>query len=82
MPTDPSKLGEPRELALEVGRAVRRLREGRGLSQEKFAELTGHHRTYIGLLERGQRTPNIHTAMKIAMALDMTLSEFFKKAGL
>ncbi|MGE9266476.1 MAG: helix-turn-helix domain-containing protein [Verrucomicrobiales bacterium] len=65
-----------------MGRTVRMLREKRELSQEKFAELTGHHRTYIGMLERGQRTPNVHTILKIANALDMTISELFEKAGL
>lgn len=82
MASDPSPQEESRQLALILGRLVRQLREERGLSQEKFSELTGHHRTYIGFLERGERTPNIHTANKIASALNLTLSALLKKAGL
>jgi transcriptional regulator with XRE-family HTH domain len=34
------------------GNRIRDLRTTRGLSQEQLAELTGFHRTYIGMIER------------------------------
>ena len=34
------------------GKRIRTLRNARGLSQEQLAELTGFHRTYIGMIER------------------------------
>ena len=37
------------------GRRIRELRNARGLSQEELAFQTGFHRTYIGMIERGER---------------------------
>lgn len=72
---------ESNELSLRVGLTIKALRTELGVSQEKFSELTGHHRTYIGFLERGERTPNIYTLLKVAQALNIELSELLKKAG-
>lgn len=35
------------------GKRIRTLRTARGLSQEQLAELTGFHRTYIGMIDYG-----------------------------
>ena len=43
------------ELQEALGRNLRKHREQLGLSQEKFAEHLGFHRTYAGALERGER---------------------------
>ena len=56
------------------GRTVRRLRQSRGLSQEKLAELAGIHRTYIGDVERGQRNIALVNMTRIAKALGISLS--------
>lgn len=64
-------------LARQLGALIRQLRLEEGLSQEVFADLCGLHRTYIGLIERGEKTITIETAQKIAMALKMPLSQLF-----
>ena len=46
-----------------------------------FAELTGHHRTYIGFLERGERSPNIETVQRVAQALGLNASDLLREAG-
>jgi transcriptional regulator with XRE-family HTH domain len=50
------------------------LRENRGLSQEKLAELAGIHRTYIGDVERGTRNIALVNMTRIAKALGQSLS--------
>ena len=59
---------------MAFGRTVRRLRENRGLSQEKLAELAGLHRTYIGDVERGTRNIALVNMTRIAKALGTSLS--------
>jgi transcriptional regulator with XRE-family HTH domain len=49
-----------------VGHNLRAYREGRGLSQEAFAETVGVHRTYMGGLERGERNLTLKSLERIA----------------
>lgn len=50
-----------------------------GMSQEKLAESTGLHRTYVGSVERGERNVSIDNMERIAEALDVSLGEFFSE---
>ncbi|MCK4427777.1 MAG: helix-turn-helix transcriptional regulator [candidate division Zixibacteria bacterium] len=52
-----------------IGDNIRYYRKKAGLSQEKLAELTGLHRTYIGSVERGERNISALNITKIAYAL-------------
>lgn len=56
---------------------MRKLRTNQGMSQEAFADLCGVHRTYMGAIERGEKTVTIETADKIAKALNLTVSQLF-----
>lgn len=51
---------------------MRSLRRQKGWSQERLAEETGLHRTYIAGIERGLRNPSLKNIVKIAQALDVT----------
>jgi transcriptional regulator with XRE-family HTH domain len=57
------------------GNNVRQERLKKGLSQEEFAELVGLHRTYIGMVERGEKNITIKNIEKIAKALEIPLNE-------
>lgn len=66
-------------LAEDVGALVRQLRVEAGMSQEEFANRCGVHRTYIGSIERGEKAITLETAKKIVEALNISLSQFFRK---
>ena len=61
-------------------RVVKRHRERRQLSRAALAERSGLHQTYIGLLERGERSPNLDTAKAIANALGLSLNQLIAEA--
>lgn len=53
------------------GRNLSVVRRRAGVSQEELGFRSGLHRTEIGLLERGERTPRIDTVVKLVAALDL-----------
>ena len=69
------------EIARSVGQRIRNYRTQRGLSQEKLAELSGCHPTYIGQVERGEKNATLESIEKIASALNVSLSKLFEKLG-
>ncbi len=69
------------QLLKAFGRRIRHLRTARGLSQEKLAELTGFHRTYIGMVERGERNISLSNIGVFAKTFEMTVSELMDFGG-
>lgn len=59
----------------EFGNRVRYLRTQIGLSQEKLSFLTGFHRTYIGMIERGERNISLTNVLVFAKAFEIDASE-------
>lgn len=59
---------------------VKHHREAKGFSRAALAEKAGLHQTYVGLLERGERSPNLDTANAIAGALQIPLSKLISEA--
>ena len=60
------------------GQRVRGFRLAKGYSQEKFADIVGLHRTYIGAVERGEQNVSIDNIAKIAKSLKVSLEDMFK----
>jgi len=67
------------EFSDSFARVVQKHREAKGFSRAALAERAGLHQTYIGLLERGQRSPNLDTAKAIANALGSSLTELISE---
>jgi transcriptional regulator with XRE-family HTH domain len=61
-----------------VGRNVRRARVRKGLTQERFAEISGFSQQYISDLERGRRNPTVVTLFEIAQALSVSHVDLIK----
>ena len=63
-----------------LGRAVRDLRSGRGISQEDLAHLSGMHRTYHGGIERGERNVSYANLKRLAVALGVPAPQLLARA--
>lgn len=63
------------------GLKLKKIRNSKDLSQEKLAEITGLHRTYISSLERGNRNPTLLTLQSLSKALDMSVDELIEGLG-
>ncbi len=65
----------------QAGERIKKLRRMRHLTQEKLGELAGLHPSYIGQLERGQRTPSVNTLDAIAAVLGVEPALLVKSIG-
>lgn len=62
-----------------MGKVVRALRADANISQEELAARCNLHRTYIGAIERGEKTITIETAQKLAEAFKISLPQLFTR---
>jgi transcriptional regulator with XRE-family HTH domain len=60
------------------GIVLRQLRTEQGYSQDTFAHRSGYHRNYIGLLERGEKSPSLAALFDFAKALEVKPSEILE----
>lgn len=58
---------------------LRRIRVAASVSQEQLAVDAGVDRTYVGRIERGVENPTVGNLDKLADALDVHISELFRK---
>ena len=65
----------------DFGYRIRRLRENKALSQEKFALSIGMDRTYYASVESGKRNISLVNIERIAKGLEVSLSDLFKGIG-
>ena len=62
-------------------RNLRKYRLANGLSQERLAEKSGLHRTYISGIERCQRNLSIENVQRLADALSIAPYQLFLEEG-
>lgn len=61
------------------GEVVKAARTKLGWAQEKLADESGLHRTYVSQLERGLKSPTLGAMHKLAVALGRPLSELIEE---
>ena len=66
-------------ILIKFAKRVREERKKLGLSQEEFAAKSGFHRTYIGMIERGERNITLSNIEKLAKALRVTIATLLYK---
>ena len=62
----------------EFGDRIRELRKQKGLSQEQLSFKANLHRTYIGMIERGEKNITLINIEKIAKAFDISINELMR----
>lgn len=60
---------------IRFGNKVRAERKRQGISQERLGELAKVHRTYVGMIERGEKNITLSNIEKIARALKIKISD-------
>jgi transcriptional regulator with XRE-family HTH domain len=62
---------------MKIGTTIRTHRLQKGLSQGDIEKKTGLLRCYLSRVENGHTVPSLDTLSKIAVALDLPISQFF-----
>ncbi len=60
---------------LKVGEKIREVRKSKGIAQDALAVIARLGRTYMGMVERGEKNISIHNLIKIAFALNVNVGE-------
>lgn len=68
---------EKSEANILFGRRLAALRVEKGLSQEQLAAACELNRTYIGTIERAEKSATVNTIVKLAQGLGVSPREFF-----
>jgi len=62
----------------DLGKKIREIRKKKKFTQEELAWKTGVSPNFIGLIERGQKSPSLETLIKIGEVLEVPVSTFFE----
>lgn len=62
-----------------AGRAIRRLRKEKKISQEVFSGLAGIARSHLAMIEIGTKQPNFETIWRIANAFEILPHELVEQ---
>jgi transcriptional regulator with XRE-family HTH domain len=75
-------LRQPKAISTErrFGMALKEERQKAELSQEELAHRAGYHRTYVSLLERGEKSPSLRTIFNLCGVLNIRPSVLIARA--
>ncbi|HNW97618.1 MAG TPA: helix-turn-helix transcriptional regulator [Bacteroidales bacterium] len=63
------------DIVKKFGSRIRELRLKESWSQEELADKTGFHRTYIGMIERGERNLSLRNIEAFAKTFNISVSK-------
>jgi transcriptional regulator with XRE-family HTH domain len=72
---------DPNRITEEFGATVRERRKRLGLSQEDLASRAALHRTYVGMIERGEKNVTLRNIEKLSRALNCSMADLFGDVG-
>lgn len=67
-----------KEILKKFGDKVREERLIKKMSQEQLADLAGVHRTYIGMIERGEKNITLENIEKISSGLGLKIKNLME----
>jgi len=70
------------EIEKAVGEELRACRQRKQISQEQLGFDAAIHRTYVSLIERGEKSPTLAVLFHLCKALDVSPAEFAKNSRL
>lgn len=62
---------------MNVGKRIKTLREAKGLTVNKLANIAGISQSFLRDIELGNKNPTVETLSYFCEALDISLSDFF-----
>ena len=66
------------ELSKQFGLVIKEYRGNLKISQEELADRAGVHRTYIGMIERGEKNITLENIKKLSEALNVKMKTLFE----
>ena len=63
----------------QFGRRIKQLRKERGMTQEQLALTANIERSYLGAIERGERSPTLDKISSIAKVLKVSIGKLFRE---
>ena len=70
------------DIRIRFGLAVKKRRLELQISQEKLAECSDLHRTYVADIERGSRNLSLLSIEKVAKGLGVSIGDLFGQYGI
>jgi transcriptional regulator with XRE-family HTH domain len=65
-------------VSIDVGKSLKHLREERGVSMRSLARASGLSANALSMIERGLTSPSVTTLNKLAVALEVPVTAFFR----
>jgi transcriptional regulator with XRE-family HTH domain len=66
-------------LSIDVGGRLRELRQGIGVSMRALARMSGLSANALSMIERGRTSPSVSTLYKLATAMGVPITAFFRE---